>query len=70
MPRHLRPIVIRVVDDLPMTAGHRTRKRTLRSEGLGLENEGGESLWLAPGQEGYVPLSSDDLGRLLESLAT
>ncbi|MBW2722880.1 MAG: alpha/beta fold hydrolase [Deltaproteobacteria bacterium] len=70
LPRHLRPIVIRVVDDLPMTAGHRTRKRTLRSEGLGLENEGGESLWLAPGQEGYVPLSSDDLGRLLESLAT
>ena len=64
---HQRPIVVRLVDPLPMTAGHRTRKRTLRSEGLGLEDVAGETLWLAPGEEGYAPLSKEDLERLFEN---
>jgi putative long chain acyl-CoA synthase len=68
LPRHQRPIVVRLIDQLPMTAGHRTRKRALRHEGLGLEDVAGETLWLAPDEEGYVPLSREDLGRLLESL--
>lgn len=67
LPPHQRPIVIRVVDQLPMTAGHRTRKRALRREGLGLEEVAGETLWLAPGEKGYVPLSTKDLDRLVES---
>jgi putative long chain acyl-CoA synthase len=66
LPRQHRPIVIRLVDQLPMTAGHRTRKRALRREGLGLEDGAGETLWLAPGEKGYVPLSTKDLGLLLE----
>jgi len=66
LARHQRPIVIRRVDELPMTAGHRTRKRALRREGLGLEDVAGETLWLAPGEKGYVPLSTTDLGLLLE----
>ena len=66
LPRHQRPIVVRLVDQLPMTAGHRTRKRTLRREGLGLEDVAGETLWLEPGERGYTPFSTEDLGRLLE----
>jgi len=67
LPPHQRPIVIRVVDQLPMTAGHRTRKRALRREGLGLEEVAGETLWLAPGEKGYMPLSTKDLDLLVES---
>jgi putative long chain acyl-CoA synthase len=66
LARHQRPIVIRRVDELPLTAGHRTRKRALRREGFGLEDVAGETLWLAPGEKGYVPLSTTDLGLLLE----
>jgi putative long chain acyl-CoA synthase len=62
-----RPVVVRVLDRLPMTGGHRTRKRTLRREGLGLENAAGQTLWLAPGEPGYVPLSSDDVAKLGEA---
>jgi putative long chain acyl-CoA synthase len=70
LPRHQRPLVIRVIDQLPMTAGHRTRKRALRREGLGLEDGACEMLWLAPEEEGYAPFSTstEDLARLLESL--
>jgi hypothetical protein len=49
-----------------MTAGHRTRKRALRCEGLGLEDAAGQTLWLAPGEDGYVPLSTKDLDSLLD----
>ena len=70
------------MDEVPPNAGHRIRKSAPREEGLGLEAGGGESLWLAPGEsrwlvpggsrwlapaeEAYVPLSRDDLPRLLE----
>ena len=59
-----RPLVVRVVDELPMTAGHRLRKSPLRAEELGLEAPG-ETLWMAPGEDAYLPLDSDDLPRLL-----
>lgn len=75
-----RPIVIRVVADLPMTAGHRVRKRALRRDGLGFDidadtnTEGaeadGQTLWLAPDEEGYVPLSPQNLGQLIDHLAS
>jgi len=68
LPRHQRPTVVRVMEDVPQTAGHRTRKRALRREGLGLEAVAGETLWLDPGEGGYVPLSTADLTRLVESL--
>lgn len=67
LPAHQRPLVLRLVDQLPMTAGHRTRKRTLRREGLGLDDVAGETLWLEPGEEGYTTLSRADLDRLLET---
>jgi putative long chain acyl-CoA synthase len=64
LPRHQRPVVVRVMSDLPQTAGHRTRKRVLRAEGLGLDAGAGETLWLAPDEEGYVPLATEHLARL------
>ncbi|MDJ0785759.1 MAG: alpha/beta fold hydrolase [Myxococcota bacterium] len=57
---HERPRVVRILSELPMTSGHRLRKRPLRSQGLGLGEAGGETLWLAPGEAGYVPLEADD----------
>jgi putative long chain acyl-CoA synthase len=66
LPRHQRPGVVRVVQSLPLTAGNRTRKRALRAEGLGLESGAGETLWRAPDDDAYVPLSREDLPRLAE----
>jgi len=51
--------------DLPRTAGHRIRKSTLRAEGLGLEARDATTLWLAPGEEAYVPLEREDLDALV-----
>jgi putative long chain acyl-CoA synthase len=68
LPANSRPVVIRVINDLPVTAGHRTRKRALRSAGLGLEEASGETLWLEPKQDRYVPFSSDALAALTASL--
>ena len=59
---------VRVLDDLPLTAGQRTRKRPLRDAGLGLSDAGGETLWLAPGQSSYVPLASGEQAQLLEAV--
>ena len=61
-----RPVVVRILDELPMTAGNRTRKRALRNEGAGLSEASGQTLWLAPGETAYVPLSIEDLSRLRE----
>ncbi len=35
-----RPIIVRLVEDLPLTAGHRVRKRSLRRDGLGFADDG------------------------------
>lgn len=65
LPARSRPVVVRVIEELPMTAGHRTRKRALRRQGLGLDDSRGETLWLAPGEDGYVPLSPDLVSELV-----
>ena len=59
-----RPAVVRVVEGLPTTAGHRTRKRALRRVGYDEEraaDEGlkGEVYWLAPGEDRYVPFERE-----------
>lgn len=64
-----RPLVIRVLDDLPMTAGHRPRKDVLRREGLGLEAGSGETLWRDPEADAYVPLDRDGVVRLVAMVA-
>lgn len=63
-----RPLLVRVLDELPLTAGHRTRKRQLRAEGLGLSSHSGESFWLAPGRDGYEPFEAVDQDALIASL--
>ncbi len=62
-----RPWVVRVLDELPMTAGRRVRKRPLREQGLGLDADG-TTLWWAPEEEAYVPLAPADVKKLLESV--
>ncbi len=61
-----RPLVVRVLETLPLTAGQRIRRSVLRREGLGLAVGGGETLWLAPGEESYVPLDPEDVPKLLD----
>ncbi len=56
LPPAERPLVVRVVETLPLTAGQRIRRSALRRQGLGLGTGGGEVLWLAPGEPAYVPL--------------
>jgi putative long chain acyl-CoA synthase len=67
LPSHQRPLVVRVLDALPLTAGQRIRRSALRHEGLGLGVGSGETLWLAPHADSYLPLDSDDLPKLLEA---
>ena len=62
-----RPVVVRLCEALPMTAGQRTRKRSLREAGL--FGDRGDTLWLAPGERGYVPLKPDDVALLHEAIA-
>ncbi len=59
-----RPAFVRIVDALPTTAGHRTRKRALRRIGFDddaavAEGLKGEAHWLAPGESGYVPFERE-----------
>ena len=55
-----RPQVIRILPELPLTSGHRIRKRLLREDGLGFGTKSkGEALWLAPGEDAYVPLTAE-----------
>jgi putative long chain acyl-CoA synthase len=64
-----RPILIRLVSDLPLTAGHRVRKRSLRQDGLDLPDSSSQTFWLAPGEEGYAPLTSETLSQLIDHLS-
>ena len=59
LPAPQRPRVVRIIDALPMTAGYRTRKRTLRQAALGLKEGAGEALYLAPNENGYITLEKE-----------
>jgi putative long chain acyl-CoA synthase len=63
LPAQEKPAVVRVVDELPTTAGHRVRKPLLRRAGLKAD-EGGRTLWLAPGAKSYVRLTEKALATL------
>ena len=63
-----RPLIVRVLDELPLTAGQRIRRSQLRHAGLGLDAPGARTLWMAPGEDAYVPLTEDDLPRLEDAL--
>jgi putative long chain acyl-CoA synthase len=63
-----RPRVIRVLPELPLTAGQRIRRSVLRRDGFGFGSGAGETLWLAPGDDAYVPFGPEDLQHLGEAL--
>jgi putative long chain acyl-CoA synthase len=65
LPEPRQPLVVRVLEELPLTAGQRIRRSALRREGLGLESGAGETLWLAPDADAYVPFGREDLPGLL-----
>ena len=54
--------------ELPLTAGHRIRKRTLRQEGLAFAKPELQTLWLDPDNDCYSPLSADNMNELIDHL--
>jgi putative long chain acyl-CoA synthase len=64
-----RPIVVRIVDDIPMTAGYRFRKQALRAAGIGDSDFGERTLWYDRAKHAYFPLDAAGLKRLRKSLA-
>lgn len=64
-----RPVVIRVMTELPQTAGHRIRKRTLRQEGLAFAESELQTLWLDTDNECYSPISAENTNELIDHLA-
>ena len=67
LPRAQRPVIVRVVKQLPLTAGHRVRKSVLRRRGIGPGAKTGKGYWMAPGEATYLPLP-DDAAELAEAL--
>jgi putative long chain acyl-CoA synthase len=64
-----RPVIIRIVDKLPMTLGQQVRKQTLREEGLpATALARGRSYWLNPQTEKYVPLNKTSLQKMKKAL--
>ena len=61
-----RPSVVRIVHEMPITGGHRIRKRALRAEGLGFGDDARaeETWWLAPQSDCYQPLEHSRVGDL------
>lgn len=56
------PRFIRFVEALPMTAGHRVRKQTLREQGFGVGRAGEATFWRpSPGASFVRLVSTDDL---------
>ena len=54
LPREQRPVLVRVLEDLPMTSGHRVRKRPLRNEGL--KKGAGKRYQLDPDEPTYTKI--------------
>ena len=54
------PRFLRFVESLPMTAGHRIRKQTLREQGLGLDRPGETTWWRPSPDSPFVELKSLD----------
>ncbi len=58
LPPSERPAVVRIVDDLPLTAGFRPLKEPLRREGVDPARAQGRALWLDPEAGLYRPLDA------------
>jgi len=58
------PVVVRIVDEIPMTDGYRFRKRPLRAAGIGERDFEGGALWYDPGKRAYRELDADAYAEL------
>lgn len=66
-----RPVVIRIMDRLPMTLGQQVKKQALSVAGLPAGAlKRGKSLWLNPNTSHYEPLTATTLPKLLSSLGS
>ncbi|OUS12812.1 hypothetical protein A9Q89_05315 [Gammaproteobacteria bacterium 53_120_T64] len=64
-----RPLVVRVVDNIPMTLGHQADKSILKSEGLPPSAlQRGKSFWLNPQTDQYEALNKTSLNKLKKAL--
>jgi putative long chain acyl-CoA synthase len=60
-----RPLVVRVVDELPVTAGYRVQKAVLRAQGVPKEDlAAGRVFGRMPGETGYVVFDAARLAKL------
>ena len=59
LPREQRPVLVRVLDELPMTSGHRVRKRPLREEAW--KKGPGKRYRLDPDQPTYTRVKKSEL---------
>ena len=61
---HSRPVVLRIVDDIPVTAGYRPVKQPLRKQGIDPQQMAGRVFCLDPQERRYRPLDADTFARL------
>jgi putative long chain acyl-CoA synthase len=64
LPPGERPVVVRIVDEIPMTPGYRPLKGPLRREGVHPERGGGRMCWLDPESGAFCPLDAAGYRRL------
>lgn len=60
-----RPVIVRIVDRLAMTAGYRVLKQPLRDAGIGEADIGTGALWYDPAAGAYKPLTARALAQLV-----
>lgn len=69
LDRHARPVIVKVVDRLPMTDGYRILKQPLRAAGVTQRDCTGTAWWYDAAGRTYRPLDVKSLDRLRRQLA-
>jgi putative long chain acyl-CoA synthase len=69
LPAAERPVVVRIVDEIPMTPGYRPLKAPLRREGVDPERIAGRVLWLDAETGSFRPLDRAGYRKLCVSAA-
>ncbi len=65
-----RPVVVRIVDSLPMTLGQQVKKSILQTEGIpAAALQKGKSFWFNPKTDRYEPLNKTSLKKLTIALS-
>ncbi|MBV1928602.1 MAG: hypothetical protein KUG81_03730, partial [Gammaproteobacteria bacterium] len=64
-----RPVVVRIIDSLPMTLGQQVKKSTLQDEGIpAAALQRGRSFWFNPKTDKYEPLNKTSFAKLKREL--